>query len=257
MVALAALFTATGLHAQDLSSTQVPAAATTSFQKALPGINPRWVAGPSGSYEALFMRDGLAQVYAYDQAGVLQTKKIKTALTSLPATVQRSLDAGYAGGNVEAAYKVMTRSQEKYYEVQLAQSGQRERLRYSLEGQPIGKTTLGPVASAATVSAKPAPSPTIASAAKPAPAPAAKPAPAPAKPAPAPAPVVKTVPKPAPTTMSMRGEATEDSDDLMDEEELDDLLEEEEEEDTFDPLEEEEDDLLEDDEDWEDIDDDL
>lgn len=251
MLALAALFTMTGLQAQDLSSAQVPAAVTTAFQKALPGINPRWVAGPSGSYEALFMRDGLAQVYAYDQAGVLQTKKVKTALTSLPTTVQRSIDAGYAGGNVEAAYKVMTRTQEKYFEVQLAQSGQRERLRYNLEGQPIGKTTLGPVASAATVPAsKPAPSPTIASAAKPAPAPAAKPAPSPA-------PAVKTVPKPAPTTMSMRGEATDDTDDLMDEDELDDLLEEEEEEDTFDPLEEEEDDLLEDDDNWEDIDDDL
>ena len=260
MVALVALFTMTGLQAQDLSSTQVPAAATTAFQKALPGITPRWVAGPSGSYEAQFMRDGLAQVYGYDQAGVLQTKKVKTALTSLPTTVQRSIDAGYAGGNVEAAYKVMTRSQEKYYEVQLAQSGQRERLRYSLEGQPIGKTTLGPVASAATVPAKPAPSPTIASAAKPTPAPAVKPTPAPvpaAKPAPSPAPVTKTAPKPAPTTMSMRGEATEDSDDLMDEAELDDLLEEEEEEDLFDPLEEEEDDLLEDDDNWEDIDDDL
>lgn len=238
------LLTGAGLFAQALGGAQVPAAAASAFAKAQPGINPTWVAGPSGSFEAQFMRDGSAQVYAYDQAGVLQTKKIKTALTTLPVTVQRSIDAGYAGSQVEAAYKVMTRSQEKYYEVQLAQAGKRERLRYNLEGQPIGKTSLAPSESAAA--SKPALSPAIASASKPAPAtPTTKPA----------------APKPAPTTMAMRGESApapssneEDLDDLMDDKELDDLLEEEEEE--FDPIEEEEDDLLEEDEDWEEIEDD-
>lgn len=238
---VAVLLASAGVHAQALSSAQVPTAATAAFQKAQPGISPAWLAGPNGSFEAQFMRDGSAQVYAYDQAGMLQTKKIRTAVTSLPVTVQRSLDAGYAGGKVEAAYKVMTRTQEKYYEVQVAQSGKQERLRYNLEGQPIGKTSLAPSTAAV---AQPAPSPVLASAAKPMPV-AAKPA-----------------PKPAPTTMAMRGESApapasneDDMDDLMDEAELDDLLEEEEEEE-FDPIEEEEeDDLLDEEEDWEDIDD--
>lgn len=239
---VAVLLASAGVHAQALSSAQVPAAATAAFQKAQPGISPAWLAGPNGSFEAQFMRDGSAQVYAYDQAGMLQTKKVRTAVTNLPVTVQRSLDAGYAGGKVEAAYKVMTRTQEKYYEVQVAQSGKQERLRYNLEGQPVGKTSLAP--STATI-AQPAPSPVLASAVKPTPV-AAKPA-----------------PKPAPTTMAMRGESApapasneDDMDDLMDEAELDDLLEEEEEEE-FDPIEEEEeeDDLLDEEEDWEDIDD--
>jgi hypothetical protein len=251
MVLVALFLASTGVHAQSLSSAQVPAAATASFQKAQPGISPSWQAGPNGGFEAKFMRDGLAQVYAYDQAGTLQTKKIKTALTNLPVTVQRSLDAGYAGGNVEAAYKVMTRTQEKYYEVQVAHSGNKERLRYNLEGQPIGKTSLAP-STAAVV--QPAPSPVLASAVKPAPVVAAKPAPAPA--------VRPAAPKPAPTTMAMRGESApaparneDEMDDLMDESELDDLLEEEEEEE-FDAIEEEEEvDLLEEEDDWEDIDD--
>jgi hypothetical protein len=265
---LAVLVTGTVLQAQ------APAAAVAAFQKSQPGVTPQWTIGPGGSHEAQFMRDGNSQVYAYDAAGVLQSKKIKSAMTTLPTTVQRSIDAGYAGGKVEAAYKVVTRNQEKYYEVQVAQAGQRERLRYNLEGQPIGKTSLA--ASAAPVAvAKPAPAPVAVVKPSPAPVAVAKPAPAPvavAKPTPAPtiasaarptpAPVAKPMPpKPAPTTMAMRGESApapasqdDDMDDLMDDEEFDDLLDSEDED--LDDV--EDDDLLDEDEDedWEDIDDD-
>lgn len=216
----------------------------TTFQKAQPGIQAKWMSGPQGSIEALFSREGTDQIYVFDQSGLLQTKKMRAPMEQMPASVKRTLDAGYANAKIEGAYKVVSRTQEKYYEVQVAATNSRERLRFDLEGQPTGKTTISTNgAQGPTASAKPMP-------------------------APAPAPVIKPATPPAANPIAMRGEAPSspkpapamrgEADDMEEEEDLDidDLLEEEEEEEWEDI--DIEDDLLEEEEegDWEDLGDD-
>ena len=284
---VALLASAFSLKAQAIPEAQVPSAAVAAFTKSAPGLSAKWQAGPQSTFEAIFLREGKSQVYVYDQAGLLQVKKIKAAMTELPVSAQKTL-AAYPNSNVEAAYKVVSRTQEKYYEVQMANAGSRERLRFDLEGKPTGKVSISsaPMASAATPSPAPKPAPAavapapkpapvaVAPAPKPAPvavAPAPKPAPAAVAPAPKPAPVAvapapKPAPvaaKPAPAAIAMRGESATTkapvAKDDLDDESLDDLMEEDEDwEDLDSDLDDiGTDDLLEEDEDeWEILDDD-
>ena len=251
---VALLASAFSLKAQAIPEAQVPSAAVAAFTKSAPGLTAKWQAGPQSTFEAIFLREGKSQVYVYDQAGLLQVKKIKAAMTELPVSAQKTL-AAYPNSNVEAAYKVVSRTQEKYYEVQMANAGSRERLRFDLEGKPTGKVSISsaPMASAATPSPAPKPAPAAV-------APAPKPAPVAVAPAPKPAPAAA---KPAPAAIAMRGESATTkapvAKDDLDDESLDDLMEEDEDwEDLDSDLDDiGTDDLLEEDEDeWEILDDD-
>ena len=211
------------------------------FQASSGGANATWSVGPNNSWEANWLKEGQKMVYCYDQAGVLQQKKIVSALSAFPASVNTSVTAAYPSGKVQRAYKVVDRTNQKFYEVEVATVASTDRMRFSLEGKPIGKTSMAATppaagqltASAATpVSVKPAASAAVA----------AKPAPvvAVAKPAP-----VVANSKPVSQPMAMRGEAATPAaktDDLIDDD-LGDLLEED----------GDIDDLLDDDENWDDI----
>ena len=245
------------------------------FQASSGGAAATWNAGPSNSWEATWAKEGQKMVYCYDQNGLLQQKKNISNVASFPANVNSAITAAYPKGNIQYAYKVIDRSNQKYYEVQVANGASLERMRYSLEGKPVGKTSLAatqpittqPVASVATPTpASNAVKPAVATPAKPAPAMAvatptvqkavtpaastvvAKPTPAtPAVSKPNPATVASTPVKPVPQPMAMRGEAasttaTAKNSDLIDDD-LGDLLEDE----------GDMDDLFNDDENWDDV----
>jgi hypothetical protein len=125
-----------------LPESSVPANTVKAFKTAAPGAAAQWIAGPNSSYEASFVKEGQKLVYVYDQASQLQQKKVIAPITALPATVGNSVSAAYPKGTVQYAYKVVTRTQQKYYEVQVANAGAIDRMRYDLEGKPLGKTTL-------------------------------------------------------------------------------------------------------------------
>lgn len=209
-----------------------PASAKSAFQTASGNAAATWNAGPNGTWEATWLKEGQRMVYCYDQAGQLQQKKIIGSFTAFPANVQAGIKAAYPQGEIQYAYKVVDRTNQKYFEVQVLNVGGVDRMRYSLEGKPLGRTSMTavqPAGSSPTASAKPVVS--------------------------EPTPVAKPVNTPP---VAMRGEAAtskpapvlndseleEDMDDLVDDEDMGDLIEEEDENwDDIDVLGEEEEDI--------------
>lgn len=239
------------LHAQAVNANALKA-----FQASSGGAAATWLAGPNNTWEATWAKEGQKMVYCYDQAGLLQQKKSLSNIASFPATINSSINAAYPKGNVQYAYKVIDRTNQKFYEVQVANGVTQDRMRYSLEGKPVGKTSMAaapqPIASQPTASAivaapKPATAVVKPIAATPV---ASKPIAAPVAVKPSPATVAATPAKqPVSQPIAMRGEgatttktATVVKDDLIDDD-LGDLLEDD---DDFE-------DLLKDDENWDDI----
>lgn len=216
----------TSAVAQGIPSSSVPATTLKAFQTSSGGATATWMAGPNKSYEAAFQKEGQKMVYVYDEAGVLQQKKIVSSISGMPAGVAASVTASYPKGSVEYAYKVVNRSNQKYYEVQVANPGGSERVRFDLEGKATGKTSLAgvqPAGSQPVASAQPVTKPVA--------------QPTPVKPATQP---VATKPATASPPVAMRGEAAttakttkamddemdDDLGDLMEDDDLGDLIDE-------------------------------
>ncbi len=237
-----------------LASAQSPNAIK-AFQASNGGAVATWAAGPNNSSEATWVKEGQKMVYCYDATGVLQQKKIISTIGAFPAGVNSSILAAYPQGKVQYAYKVVDRTNQKYYEVEVANASAVDRMRFSLEGKPIGKTSIAaakPVATQPAITQPMASAQPTAKVVAPAPAPkpvAVAPATKPVAVAPATKPVaVAPSPKPSSPPVAMRGEnattvktAPVKNDDLIDDD-LGDLLEDE-----------DMDDLFKDDENWDDI----
>lgn len=230
-MAVFAVWVASSAQGQAVSAGSVPANTVKAFQAASGGATATWMAGPNNSYEATFVKEGQSMVYVYDQQGVLQLKKIVSTIATFPASVNSAITAAYPSGKVEYAYKVVNRSNQKCYEVQVANPSGVERMRFDLTGKPIGKTSLAasqPAGSQPIAAATSKPQPTVTS------------------------PTASTQPAPAKTSppVAMRGESATTTkaaptaqDDLLDDD-MGDLLE-----DVGDM-----DDLFKEEENWEDID---
>lgn len=236
------------------SANSVPANTLKAFQATSGGAAVTWMPGPNKSYEASFVKEGQKMVYVYDQEGLLQQKKIVATVASFPANVSAAVSAAYPKTAVDCAYKVVNRTNQKFYEVQVANAAGVERMRFDLEGKPLGKTSLAasqpagaqPVAVQATAPKPVAPSPQPV-ATKPAAQPTAT-QPVATKPAVQPVPTASkpvATSQPSPTKASppvaMRGESAtttktatvvkddlidDDLGDLLDDEDMDDLLDE-------------------------------
>ncbi|HHG84402.1 MAG TPA: hypothetical protein ENJ82_06620, partial [Bacteroidetes bacterium] len=94
----------------------IPKSATQSFATLQPGIPASWRPGPGPTYEAYFIKSGKTQVYVFDVNGKLQLKKISISLPSLPGNIQNSLDQTQQGKIRETAYKVISRTKQRFYE---------------------------------------------------------------------------------------------------------------------------------------------
>ncbi|MFN8395622.1 MAG: hypothetical protein U0176_13360 [Bacteroidia bacterium] len=215
----------TTANAQGIPSSSVPANTLKAFQASSGGAAATWMAGPNKSYEAAFQKEGQKMVYVYDDAGVLQQKKIVSSVSAMPAGVGAALTASYPKGNVEYAYKVVNRTNQKYYEVQMGNAGGAERVRFDLEGKSIGKTSLAgvqPAGSQPVASAQPATKPVT----QPSPVKPATPAPTATKPATTSQPVAMRgeAATTAKTTKAMDDEMDDDLGDLMDDDDLGDLM---------------------------------
>lgn len=128
--------------AQELSDSAIPARASQSMAALQPGIAVSWRSGPGPTYEAFFNKAGKSQVYVYDVNGALQLKKLAIAKGLLPANVRHSIEMGYRDQPVEAAYKVVSRTKQRFYEVQMPSSQGRDYLRYAVQGNLLGRTTM-------------------------------------------------------------------------------------------------------------------
>lgn len=176
-----------GLQAQSLQISDVPSRAVSAISASKPGIGVNWMAGPNNTFEAYFTSNGKRQVYVYNAAGLLQQKKIETGKAHLPPSVSNTADAA---GEVRSAYRVMTRTKQKYYEVHVATPTTMDRMRFNTSGQSIGTTHI------ALANPDPEPAQVVAS-----------------NPDPAPAPATTTAQEPATTatpepTIAMRGANT-------------------------------------------------
>lgn len=257
--ALFAGFAISSAFAQSIATSAVPANTLKAFQATTAGAQATWMAGPSNTFEASFAKEGQKMVYCYDQAGLLQQKKIVSNVSAFPASVNASLVASYPKGNVEYAYKVVSRTNQKYFEVQVANANAVDRMRFDLEGKPIGKTSMAaakpaqatPSQSIASQPVSPKPSVTVAS--KPVTASATqpvvtKPLTQPSVSASKPLASNTSPTKASPPAVAMRGEAASTTKTIV---AKDDLLD-----DDMDDLEDdgEMDDLFKDDESWDDVD---
>lgn len=136
------LFCLGTVKAQVVAESSVPANTVKSFKAASQGGSAIWMVGPNKSYEAAWMKDGQNLVYVFDQAGQLQQKKYHAGIKSMPEGVGEMIAAAYPSGKVDASYRVITRTNQKFYEVQVAGAQSVDRMRFDLAGKPMGKTTV-------------------------------------------------------------------------------------------------------------------
>ena len=100
------------------------------------------MAGPNGTFEAKFQRSGRDLVYVYDSNGALQQKKQGSSLNSLPSDISSAIATTYPGVQPQAAYKVITRNKQRYFEVVVPGRGTIDYMRFDVNGFPIGKSSL-------------------------------------------------------------------------------------------------------------------
>lgn len=128
--------------AQGLNPSEVPARAKQAFKSSQPAASPTWKAGPKSTYEAHFTSSGRSQVYVYDYSGSLQQKKLKGSINGMPSSVKSQVASMYSASDVKGAYKVMTRSKKKFYEVVVRSGNKLNYMRYTLSGSPAGQQSL-------------------------------------------------------------------------------------------------------------------
>lgn len=131
-----------GLYAQTLTESSVPAKARQTLKSSVPAASPTWSAGPDATYEAQFSNNGQTLVYVFDHNGLLNEKKQRCNLGGLPLQITTALASAYPGVDHQAAYKVITRQRQRYFEVVIPGRGTLDYMRFDVSGTPVGKTSL-------------------------------------------------------------------------------------------------------------------
>ena len=128
--------------AQSIAESAVPPNTVKAFKAATQGSAAKWKMGPSKSYEASWAKDGKQMVYVFDQEGKLQQKKYVSSLSSLPSGIPAAVAAACPNGKVDGAYRVISRTNQKFIEVQVSNTQSTDRMRFDLTGKPLGKTSV-------------------------------------------------------------------------------------------------------------------
>ena len=116
---------------------KVPAKVLTAYE-GHHSSDAQWEAGPKNTFEASFTKSGKDLVYVYDRAGNLVQKKQRTESILLPTSIGTTLAYDYPQGEIEQAYRVITKNKDKFYEVHLAGSEKAERIKFNISGSMIG-----------------------------------------------------------------------------------------------------------------------
>lgn len=117
---------------------EVPAKVKSAFESSHHSLDANWQVGPKGTYEASFVKSGKSQVYVYDKGARLIKKKQVTDVILLPTSIGNTLAYDYPTGDIEQAYRVMTKEKKKYYEVHVGDKNGVERVQFNLAGSMIG-----------------------------------------------------------------------------------------------------------------------
>ncbi len=128
--------------AQSITEGSVPANTLKAFNSYSNNSSAKWFAGPNESYEATWEKSGRNLVYVFDQGGQLQQKKYRAAISSMPSGVYSTVSAAYPNGKIDGAYRVSSRGNQKFYELQITNANAIDRMRFDLTGKPIGKTSM-------------------------------------------------------------------------------------------------------------------
>lgn len=131
-----------GLNAQTLTASSVPAKARQSLKSSVPTASATWSAGPNTTYEAKFDNRGQTLVYVFDKNGLLNEKKQLCKLGGLPLQISTSMASAYPGVEHQAAYKVITRQRQRFFEVVIPGRGTLDYMRFDVAGTPVGKSSL-------------------------------------------------------------------------------------------------------------------
>jgi hypothetical protein len=142
LIMVFAMVCSLGLYAQTLTEASVPAKARQALKSSVPAASPTWSAGPDATFEAKFDNNGQTLVYVFDKNGLLNEKKQLCLMGGLPELVSTSLASAYPGVEHQAAYKVITRQRQRYFDVVIPGRGTLDYMRFDVSGTPVGKTSL-------------------------------------------------------------------------------------------------------------------
>lgn len=108
------------LGAQTLKESEVPSAVKTAFAKSFPTVKTvKWSKEKGGEFEAEFKNGAMEQSSNFDAAGKWLVTETEIKKKDLPAAVQSTIKAEFAGYEIEEAEKVEMPDQPVSYEVKL------------------------------------------------------------------------------------------------------------------------------------------
>lgn len=122
---------------QTIEERLVPAKVKSSFARSVPSAQVQWSQGIKNQYQAHFNRGGQPYVYVYTTAGALMEKKMLTSQLSLPTQVKSALEQKYSHPIVEDAFRVINRNKQKYFEIVVVNTTNKEYLQYNTRGNLI------------------------------------------------------------------------------------------------------------------------
>ena len=140
---------------------QVPEGTLAAFGRSQPGVQASWSKGVDGSVEAEFKKENTEQIYVYDATGALLYKKMRAPLAQLPQQSRGILSSSGAQPSQSSAYKVISRTQEKFYETWVLKTSGRECFRFALDGAQISRKEYPNPPDAKLASSSPASDPKI------------------------------------------------------------------------------------------------
>lgn len=107
-----------GVHAQQHSNEEVPAAVKTAFAQKFPGMTARWVK-TGDQYEALFKqkRQKMSAVFAAD--GTIKETEREIKVRELPLPVRDYVEQHYKGADIKEAARITRADGQINYEAGL------------------------------------------------------------------------------------------------------------------------------------------
>lgn len=129
-------------QAQSIAEQEIPQKVRAAFEKKQPNATPTWRKGIKATLEACFERSGDNQVYVFGKNGGLLLKMLEVSPILLPSSINTQIASDYPFSNLTLAYKAMTSTKKKFYEVQIESPDLVQRLRFSSAGKQIGEPQL-------------------------------------------------------------------------------------------------------------------
>jgi|GEM_PF-278334 len=134
--------TATTALAQTIATDLVPSTVRAAFEKSQSNSKASWSESSEGNYTVRFYKSGHDLIYVYSPDGKLKAKKKLVNPILIPNSINTHLASNHSSYEMKEVFQVISRSKEKYYEVEAGDASSSKQLRYSLAGAYVSAVDL-------------------------------------------------------------------------------------------------------------------